>query len=284
MLEQTGPVANAVGSKEELLSDLAEGLRELDKMHAEGARTDRPRKLVITEIEEWPDVFSIRGEELSEHHLTDLGRVLRNTDHLDAIVVMPCAERFVLIDGHHRLEAYRRAGRRSVPVRYFLGTPWEALEEANRLNGKARLSLTCEQRQNNAWRLTLTGRLSKNRIAELAVVAPSQVGLMRNAMRDLGETAYHCPTWRVARMMWKGQEERLLSDEERQTLREEHGQNYADRMRKEFGTRLQRNAEITAIALYRHLGDKTGEVIRHLKSLMAPEIGREEVDLADLPF
>lgn len=284
MLDQTGPVTNATEPTIEPLSDLAQELGELAEMQAEGSRTDRPRKLRIDEIEERQTVFDIRGEELSEHHLADLGRVLRDAEHLDPVVVMPCGEKFVLVDGHHRLEVYRRAGRRKVPVRYFVGAPWGALEEANRLNGKAMLPMTNDQRQNNAWRLTLTGELSIRRTKELSGVSKAQVKIMRSALRDLGKMAYEYTNWQVARTAWKVGHEADLSDEDRQTLREEHGQNYADRMRKAFGTRLQRNAEITAIALYRHLGGKTGEVLMHLEHLVAPVAVGKEVDLGDLPF
>ncbi|QCU90549.1 ParB N-terminal domain-containing protein [Thiomicrorhabdus sediminis] len=107
-----------------------------------------------------------RGKEqnLSRNHIDNLVAVLKDGHSLDRVDVYPNPEGgadFILIDGHHRLQAYREAhelgyrNSKSLPVKVHLDvTPKEARLMAFNANKKDKLSMSKEQKPQEAW-LTL---------------------------------------------------------------------------------------------------------------------------------
>ena len=92
---------------------------------------------------------------MNDRHVADLRRALRNGGELDPVLVFAAGRWFYLIDGHHRLQAYRREDKRDIPVEAFEGTPEEAVLAARKANSRAKLSMTNLERQNAAWQLVL---------------------------------------------------------------------------------------------------------------------------------
>jgi ParB-like nuclease family protein len=75
-------------------------------------RADRPQALALADINVADKVFQWRNRDenlaQSAHHLKELARVLEATKKpLDPIVVTAVEDRFFLLEGHHRLEAYQ---------------------------------------------------------------------------------------------------------------------------------------------------------------------------------
>lgn len=62
------------------------------------------------------------------------------------------SECWVVIDGHHRLLAYYKAGRKRVPVEVFKGTVEEAMRQGVQLNGANKARLSPQARSEAAWR------------------------------------------------------------------------------------------------------------------------------------
>lgn len=238
-----------------------------------------PDRLPITAIDQHPELFQPRNLKLDEHHVQELARIIKQQGHVDPILLLPVGKRAVLIDGHHRLEAYHAARhRKPVPVSWFRGTLDEAVLEAGRLNTKASLVMSNQERMNFAWRLVLLGRHSKREIVEVTRVSKGQVGNMRKVMTDLGPDAYRCRFWWEARELHKGRSREPMTDDQREAWMEELANDYADRMHKTFGRKLGDNPEVAARAIALHLGRRTGEVVRCLRDHLSEEEWLDEED------
>jgi len=249
------------------------------KAKALGFKTSAlPERLPLSAITQLPELFQPRG--ISERHVSELVRAIKNNGVVDPVLVIQVGPEAVLIDGHHRVAAYAAAGvTENIPVRYFEGTLDQAVLKAGQANSKAKLTMTSQERQDYAWRLELMGHYSKAEIAEASGVSRSQVAIMRRVKRALGDSAYDCPHWWQATRVLKGHEvEAPLSDAELEQMKEEKALRYADRLSKEFGTKLADNPEIAARALAIYFGRRFSELFDELRDHL-PET--DEDDFAD---
>lgn len=149
------------------------------------------RRLPIVDLHLLPDVFQPRQniEETAAHgaHVAELVRAVRASrgKGLKPIVVLKvCALGWVIIDGHHRYEAYQQAGGRRThcPVTVFTGTIVEALRFAIAENSPDKLNLSLADKREAAWRLVLLGTYTQAAISEAAGVSESTVDRMRAAL------------------------------------------------------------------------------------------------------
>ncbi|WP_313253351.1 ParB/RepB/Spo0J family partition protein [Stenotrophomonas acidaminiphila] len=137
-------------------------------------RTIEPQQVALSRIKEAEAYqprnvrlapFRDRGrlEEASEAHVADLASKLGDGRDLDPLLIADIDGILYLIDGHHRLKAYRRAGRQSAPVRIRGSTEAEALVASKAANcDGVKLPMHTEQRREAAWQylamLTMQGR------------------------------------------------------------------------------------------------------------------------------
>lgn len=171
----------------------------LDALEAERAATvprQKVKALAIAEIDTEEEVFQVRGNLApDEAHVMDLRKALKETKRkrLDPLSVMQIGGRYVLTDGHHRLEAYRREGvTGKVPVRLLEGTVMDALGRTEATNGRAKLVLTSEERSERAWRYVCLGPhgavrgfvVSNDEISERTGVSVSTITTMRKVFRE----------------------------------------------------------------------------------------------------
>lgn len=247
--------------------ELAVEIEELEALRLQAGDQPRADRLPLDMVVVKEEVFQARLGKLAEKHLSDLSRPLKAGKELEPILVMPSADKFVLIDGHHRREAYHRAKRSEIPVRYFEGTAQDALLESGRLNSQAKLPLDNTQRQNCAWRLVLSGLYSKKQIEQSASISGGQVANMRRAMKALGANVTQYPQWWQASEAYKA----MLKEEElpefSQSDLEERAQRLADGIVKAISTRPANNPEIMARALEIYLGRNAWEVCKELQHL-----------------
>ena len=151
----------------------------------------------------------------SATHLAALRKTLRNTGRLDPLLIWQEADdkgtttgRFVLLDGHYRLAAYRAeqyAGKiegRGIPAVILTGSRMEAHLAALMANSKDTLPLTPIERMNAAWTLVrmYRERLSKRKLASASGVSERTVARMRQQLRKFDE-AGESPddNWLIAR-------------------------------------------------------------------------------------
>jgi hypothetical protein len=92
-----------------------------------------------------------RLERESEQHIARLAEHLQDAD-LEPLLVADTGAGLYVVDGHHRLRAYKRAGRRPVPVRVLQITPEQARLVSKLVNcSGAKLALHAEQARECAW-------------------------------------------------------------------------------------------------------------------------------------
>ncbi len=105
-----------------------------------------------------------RQEAASENHVADLAAKLTNGRELEPLLVARIDGKLWLIDGHHRLKAYRRQQRRTVPVRIMDADQTTALMVSKVVNcDGVKLPLHTRQKADGAWQylahVTARGRL-----------------------------------------------------------------------------------------------------------------------------
>lgn len=249
-------------------SPLAEALAEMDRELATGTPAERPERLPLDALRVNAEVFGLRTGGLEEAHLSDLAHSLKFADDLDPVTVLPCGTVFYLVDGHHRLEAYRRVGRSSIRVRYLEETPKNARARAMKAGGKRTLALSKQDQMTLAWQNLLSGRYSLRAISRMTEASRPQMDIMSRVRKQLGEAAYDYRQWWQAREAARGLAAKpMLSPEEMDAEDENAGRVLADRLRKAMGDVLSRNAKRTAHAFGIILGWKTTEVAELLYRL-----------------
>lgn len=142
--------------------------------------------------------FAFRTEGLNEGHKADLAGTIRNTGKaLDPVLLWhppdaPKDAKLVLLDGLHRIMAYRAVGWiDGIPALILVGADRRAaLGAALKASGKRVLGLTQSERLDAAWRLVrepVTPRFKVREIATLADVAGRTVDNMRARFRVMQE-------------------------------------------------------------------------------------------------
>lgn len=159
-------------------------------------------QMQLGDIDTNEDIFQWRlsgWEKTTEgrDQIKDLVRHLRNTQEpLDPITVYPRDDQYIVVDGHHRLEAYKEVWwDKPVPVVVFHGTLQEAQEAAFAANGKGQRSYSSQERMEKAWHDTklwffagMQGA-SAEQTAKAAGISRRQVFYMRTILRRRGEEA-----------------------------------------------------------------------------------------------
>ena len=198
---------------------------------------------------------------------------------LTPVDVIQIGSQAVLIEGHHRMEAYRRAGiTEGIPVVYFKGTIEDAVAESGRANSRAKLPMPLRERSDYAWRLVKLGRPSIRETAPAANISERQVAIMRKVAKALGDRAFSYDGWIAALQASKGIAPLTWEPAEIEARKEAQAQEYAERLSKAFYTKLTNNPEIAARALALHFGDKLDEVFRELQGYVGQRGDEEEDD------
>lgn len=214
-----------------------------------------PTSLLPKSIKVRPEVFQHRkpARHVSDRHVRELADAAKAHDSLDPLTVWWDGKHWTCIDGHHRMQAYMRAGmfQVPVPVAVFHGTPEEALAHAAGANSKAKLQMTPSEKANAGWRLVVMGgALSKAQQADAAGVSERQVANMRAALKSLkGQGMPHelvaTMSWNEARRTAAGEDMSDWSEEEENVRVEK----MATALRKALGPTADRQPDIFRMAL-----------------------------------
>ena len=141
--------------------DRQEALVEAEKQLTKPAKGQKTIKLEPQEIGFRLALFQPR-EFLGGLKKTD-GKTVRDLAHsigiygeLDPVLVIKLDEEFVCVDGHHRLEAYKKT-KRTQPIKceWFPGSVQEAVDESMRRNAKTKLNVPKEDKMEEAWKRVL---------------------------------------------------------------------------------------------------------------------------------
>jgi hypothetical protein len=176
-------------------------------------------KLKVNSIRVAEKVFQWRTPQYnmipSDDHIFEMAKATQRTGALEPILVFPVADKYYVMDGHHRLAAYRTAEwEGDIPAMVFEGSLDEAVREALRRNTKNQLPMTAKDRNAAAWRLVKLGKPgdwpdSISEIAELCGVGTSTVERMRAAWTELHNGPYE----RIEDLSWKQARDKLAGKE-----------------------------------------------------------------------
>jgi hypothetical protein len=180
-----------------------------------------PPRISLDDLELFPALYQSRASYLGANGVTDKGHVAtlakslkasKNTD-FDAITVLRVGTRLIVIDGHHRLAAYRQVKRPDIPVQEFPGCPRDAAIEAGRENKKDRLPMGPTDRSERAWVLVCMEEFSKTEIEAGSGASEGTVAKMRKKFKALkAEGKEIPPTWaEVLRGKWEEDPDREVS-------------------------------------------------------------------------
>lgn len=82
-----------------------------------------PSRLPVASIKEFPALFQPRHPEINQKHVSDLAKMLKakgRKGDLDPITVFVSQDGPLVVEGHHRLQAYRVMKRPDIPVVPFI--------------------------------------------------------------------------------------------------------------------------------------------------------------------
>lgn len=232
---------------------LAEGWQALKGQHAHGKPPPAklPQSLTVQKIKLRPEVFQHRrpAKHASEAHIKGLMDAAR-ARKLDPIQVWWDGKHWTCIDGHHRLEACKRAWVTEVAVTVFTGTPEAAVIQAAKGNTRDKLQMSATEKLGAAWRIVTTSTTaSKQETAEASGASERSVANMRrvrDSLRAKGTDPAEL-SWGAARAMDSG--ETLDGDFDFEARDEREAQEMANRLLKALGKRGQQRVEVLARAL-----------------------------------
>lgn len=254
----------------------------LNQIHqaSSGSGCPLPDALVLDEIVEVPGVFQVRCSALNEDHLTTLQEVLsRHGRFKSPVTLWRCGPLSILIDGHHRIEALRRASEKLAPVEWFQGDVHDALKKAAAENFVAKLGTTLEQRCDFAWKLTLYTDKSKATVAREADINERTVANMRAAKKFLGpDRAMEMSSWDHARGTWQREKAGLVDAEVDQEWIDKKVERYRSRMVKAHGTPRYYENEIAALGLKAYYGRHAFDVARQMLDTLGYQVILKDMD------
>lgn len=242
------------------------GRRLLEETLANGtpAPSIKRNTLPLSSIGIMPEVFQPRSREdfarYEAHVQTLMNAAMFASDNvLEAIEVWWSGAQWLVLDGHHRFEAYQRLrkkkkGAKRIPVRAFAGSLHEAIMETTRHNTKDKLPMTKEEKVNRAWQMVLIGQdYSKREIAEACTVGTSTISRMRARLEELKQL--YPDTWEedIDDLSWK---EVMNFDAKPRDFDEDWQEklaiDWARRLTKTFGNKPANQPETFARALEIH--------------------------------
>ena len=232
---------------------------------------------------------------LTGWHVDDLVRAVKAKRIIAPLLVLRIGERGFLLDGHHRLKAYKEVdSKQRVPCDFFDGTVAQAVLEARRRNSETKLAMSTTQKLDDAWKLVkmvkagaakVGGKVeyhfSKAEIVAASDVAKGTVGNMRKVLETIGRTeARAIASWEEARKRAAGKVgPGTMTADEVEERKRQMVEDWVGRLRKSFGDRFGKDTELTADVLHRYLGPKTEPV--GLDMLQAAGVNVDYADFKD---
>jgi len=257
----------------------------------QGLAIVKRQKVKLVDIQARPEIFQYREMEFDTHHVDELKAAILSEGAVDRIDLWrdPETAEFIVLDGHHRVRAYRRAGKSSAPAIIYEGTEEAARLHALKENSKVRLQMTATEKSNAAWRLvchTSAGGgylYSKQEIATHTAVAARTVATMRSTRRKLLEADKDLPAaWWAALAALKDHEGRDLSDDDREAIIEERARRLDEKVGKEIAVMAEIQPEAVMLMLEKRLGSKLKSFADQWRD---DPFGLDESDdVADFPF
>lgn len=223
---------------------------------------EKSDRLPIENIETVPEVFQPRtdGEEIADGlFVEDLAGELKRRleDGLDPLTVFWTGKRWVLVDGHHRLAAYRDCKEwrsKPVPVRPFEGPLEEAVAFSIHENQKLRLQLTRSERSQFAWRFVCLRQPDRKSFQAVTGQSREQYFKMMRRYRELVSDHPDLTATALASMPWlkvrRGDPFAAPSAEtDWELITERTAAGWVKKLKRHFGSQLIKQPDAFALAL-----------------------------------
>lgn len=192
---------------------------EPDALTAEELKLE---SLPIVEVYEREDVFQTRQfhytKARSVQHVKGLTSQLRTKKRLAPIWVWKAGGRFIVLDGHHRLAAYKavaamkKAGKplTHIPVKVFDGSKQAAYDWAVSQNVEDKENMNYDDKMEAGWRRVVVGVDSRKEIAEKSGISQRTASTMRESRKRAQElhplVDFRTWTWVKVKALLKRQE------------------------------------------------------------------------------
>ena len=241
--------------------------------------------LLLGEIEVLPELFQPReipsspggSGYIDKKYTKQLQREIAKVGKLDPVVVIKLrrhlknlytkepdatpTDLWVIVDGHHRLEAYRKNGRQDpIECEWFRGTAREAADISVKLNSKIKLQMSLQDKQEAAWKRVLLNDCSIAQIATTCGVGKTMVKFMRRVRAlyyDHSDRSAYRKRFReevrdITTCGWTFARMAFLNKDKTERSKEQKAETLAKRMRTALEGRLSKDAEVTAMALVKY--------------------------------
>lgn len=258
----------------------AVALAKLEKEVAQGepAPPIGRNGLSLGSVEVEEDVFQPRALGQRERgwqsasHVKGLRDAIRDNEghRLEPILVWWSGRRWCVVDGHHRLEAYRGFYRDRpgvtpwVPAKALEGNLREAVGASVAGNSRDKLGMSRDDKMDAAWRLTCGGGWTRREISQRAGASMRTLTIM-NGVRDklTGMEVVDLAdlSWKRALMISQGRE---LSDRDEEWA-EQQAEEMAEKLRKHLGPNLIKKPDILAMALGMVHPDLPKRLLQHVE-------------------
>lgn len=254
----------------------------------------KAHKVKIENLTKQPDDFVLLRDWRDDEHVRQLMAALDRSGDLDPVTVWndPETGSCHIINGAHRVWAYKTKRRKFIRVRVFSGTRKQARLHALSVDAKPKLNATEEDRLNAAWRLvsrfwnTRTGyEYSVKETAAAANVCRSTVDNMRKTFKRLkGRNEDISNTWgaALAREHATGDEDDITDEQRDEMTKAEIAKLHA-----EIGQLITKTAYTAPEALGRFLAQTLGRNAWAIKRFMDEEVSSLDIiddDPEPVPF
>jgi hypothetical protein len=225
-----------------------------------------------------------------------LQRVSNHVGELDPVVVIKITEpgvyggneeQWIIVDGHHRLEAYRKS-KREKPIKcvWFGGTALEAVDASMKFNTIIKQETSLADRQENAWKRVVAGTHSKKQIVETCAVSEGVVSMMRRVVERF-RTRERNNAWKtfkrtignIEECSWSNARLAQLNATPKERTLEMRARTLAKNIRSRLTNKLSEDPALTAWALAFYDPDLIGPLRTALIHVEASQ--RESEEAAD---
>lgn len=268
-------------------------LAEAEAHHeAPPASTRKPRVVHVRpeEVEFWLELFQPRKfseglYEVDASYVKDLARRIASKGELDPITVVKNGGRWICIDGHHRVAAYKaQKWPGKIKAEWFAGSVREAMDYSVERNEVAKLPVQDKDKREEAWRRTVLGWGSKKEVTRLTGASDGTVAKMRRIWNEyqkqtekgrmlkqhLGGDIAEC-MWAPVQQAWDGFKPGDFNIEEAAGV-------LSRTISKRLTTLLKDNVEVTALALWLYDREMCGPLASALRRVVQDKTNAERAE------
>jgi hypothetical protein len=201
-------------------------------------------------------VFSKAG--LDSRYVSKLKTLIKTKGELEPILVVRLGEKWVCVDGHHRVAAYNGLSwSAAIKCEWFAGSLREAVDESYRRNEIIKLEIPREDKYEEAWKRVVLGWGSKADIVKLCGVSGTLVSQMRRVKRRYEEDTDDLAAQfrerlaprRLDEVSWSRARMTYLDLEPKEINKREEAERLAKSLRSRHTDTLSRDPKVTAQAL-----------------------------------